>query len=406
MSDPIPGTLLLDPDVLDDPYPFYDRLRREAPVWLIPGTKVVIVNSFEMVCEATARVEDFSNNMSALLYRGDDGLPTQLSFGGGSAGVTALANADPPMHAIHRRAVFPELVAKRMNALEPEVVDLATRYIDTAIEVGRVDFMAEVGNLIPITMISQLIGFRDSNLDALLQAAFDSTLMLGVAVSLDEIGVLMARSNEIGAWITDQIMQGVADDDLLGTVKRAVDADVLTIGEGNIILHTLLSAGGESTTGLIGNAVRILAEHPELQQQLREDPTLVPAFVEEAVRLESPFRYLLRATFHDTSLGGVDIEADSSVLMFWGAANRDPGEFDRADQVVLDREVPRHHVAFGRGIHHCVGAPLARLEARVVIGTLLEKTSTINLDEDRPPVRVRSLLVRRHEQLPVVLEPR
>jgi cytochrome P450 len=92
--------------------------------------------------------------------------------------------------------------------------------------------------------------------------------------------------------------------------------------------------------------------------------------------------------------------------MFWGAANRDPAEFDRADQVVLDREVPRHHVAFGRGIHHCVGAPLARLEARAVISTLLEKTSAISLDEANPPVRVRSLLVRRHEQLPVVLEPR
>jgi cytochrome P450 len=406
MSDAIPGTLLLDPDVLDDPYPFYDRLREEAPVWVVPGTKVVIINSFEMICEASARVEDFSNNMSALLYRGDDGLPAQLSFGGGADGITALANADPPIHAIQRRAVFPDLVAKRMDALEPDVVDLASRSIDTAIEAGHVDFMAAVGNVIPITMISRLIGFRDSNLDALLQAAFDSTLMLGVAVSLDEIGVLMARSNEIGEWITDQIMHGEADDDLLGTVKRAVDAEVITIGEGNIILHTLLSAGGESTTSLIGNAVRILAEQPELQQQLRDDPTLVPAFVEEAVRLESPFRYLLRATFHDTAIGGVDIESDSSVLMFWGAANRDPAEYDRADQVVLDREVPRHHVAFGRGIHHCVGAPLARLEARSVIGTLLEKTRAISLDENRPPVRVRSLLVRRHEQLPVVLEPR
>jgi len=401
----IPGTLLLDPAVLEDPYPFYERLRREAPVWRVPGTDVFVVSSFAAVAEVVGRVEDFSNHVLRLLYRDEHGLPQPLSFG--DAAFQALASADPPRHTVHRRTVFPDLVARRMLSLEPEVDEIAAQCIEQLVARGRGDFMADVANVVPITMISRLIGFHDSDPQRLLQAAFDSTLMIGVTMTLDELLDLVAKSDDIGSWISDQLASGHADDDvLLGTIARGVSDGAMTHQEGVIILHTLLSAGGESTTSLLGNAVRILAERPELQQQLRDDLTLVPAFVEEAVRLESPFRFLLRSVPADTTLGGVDIPADATLLVFWGAANRDPHEFDHPDDVNLDREVPRHHGAFGRGIHHCVGAPLARLEARTVLTRLLARTASITLDPDHPPHRVRSLLVLRHETLPVIVTPR
>lgn len=404
----IPGTLLLDPEVLEDPYPFYDRLRREAPVWRVPGTDVFVVSSFAAVAEVVARVDDFSNNILRLLYRDEHGLPRPLAFG--SAASQALASADPPRHTLHRRSVFPELVARRMLSLEPEVDQIAAGCVRQLVERGYGDFMAEVGDVVPITMVSRLVGFRDADPQRLLQAAFVSTRMIGVTMTLDELQRLVAESDDIGSWIDDQLTAaraGDADDDvLLATIARAVHDGVMTHEEGVIILQTLLSAGGESTTSLLGNAVRILAERPDLQRQLRDDPTLVPAFVEEAVRLESPFRFLMRSVPADTTLAGVDIPADATVLLFWGAANRDPDEFDRPDEVVLDRPVPRHHLAFGRGIHLCVGAPLARLEARVVLTRLLAETSSITLDPDHPPRRVQSLLVRRHETLPVIVASR
>jgi cytochrome P450 len=173
--------------------------------------------------------------------------------------------------------------------------------------------------------------------------------------------------------------------------------------EAAIMLHTLLSAGGESTTSLLGSAVRILADRPALQDRLRGDLTLVPAFVEEALRLESPFRYLMRWVPRETSLGGVAIPAGATLLLFWGAANRDAAEHDHPDEVDLERRVLRQHVAFGRGIHHCVGAPLARLEAKVVLSVLLERTTRIALDLADPPRWVPSLLIRRYERLPVQL---
>ena len=406
MTEEIPGTLLLDAKVIDDPYPFYRQLQAEAPVWEIPDAGVFAVSTLELLAEVTGRVEDFSSNISCLLYRDDAGLPCRFSYG--DAGVQALATADPPAHALQRNTVFPELVAKRMAELEPDIIDLANECTTQALDREAVEFMTAIGNVVPITMISRLIGFHDSNPDQLLRAAFDSTAMLGSTLTYDELIEHVGRTGEVQTWIADQLSTAVKEpgDDLLGAVARGVKAEVFGDVEANVILHTLLSAGGESTTSLLGNAVRILAEQPDLQEHLRQTPEQIPTFVEEALRLESPFRYLMRSVPSDTTLGDVDIPAGATVLLLWGAANRDAAEFERPDEVDLDRQIPRRHVAFGRGIHHCVGAPLARIEARNVLTVLLERTNNITLDPEHPPRWVNSLMVRRHEQLPVRLVAR
>jgi cytochrome P450 len=406
MTDPISGTLLLDPKVIDDPYPFYRQLQAEAPVWKISDTGLFAVSTFALLAEATGRVDDFSSNISCLLFRDGAGLPSRLSYG--DAGVQALATADPPIHALHRSTVFPNLVAKRMAELEPDIIDIAKGCVTRALDVGAVDFMTEIGNILPITMISRLIGFHDSDVGQLLRAAFDSTAMLGSTLSFDELTGHIGRTGEIQTWIADQLASAMKDpgDDLLGAVARGVEGGVFGDFEANVILHTLLSAGGESTTSLLGNAVRLLAEDQPLQEHLRRNLEQIPTFVEEVLRLESPFRYLMRCAPRDTTLGSVDIPAGATILLLWGAANRDATMFNSPDDVDLQRRVPRRHVAFGRGIHHCVGAPLARVEAHKVLSVLLERTSNIKLDPEHAPEWVNSLLVRRHEQLPVRLVPR
>jgi cytochrome P450 len=403
MAHTISGLHLLDPAVIDEPYGFYEELRAGAPVWEVPGTGIFTVATFQLLAEAAGRVEDFSSNINCLLYRGADGLPCRLPFG--DVGVQALATADPPTHALHRDAVFPELVAKRMAALEPDIVDIAEDCIGQVLNRGSVDFMATIGNVVPITMISRLIGFHDSDLQQLLNAAFDSTAMLGSMLTSDELNALIARSGEIQGWVSRQLSAAMSEptDDLIGAVAQGVKSEAFTEYEAVVILHTLLSAGGESTTSLLGNAVRILAEHRDLQIQLRDHPEMIPMFVEEALRLEPPFRYHMRSVSKDTALGGVEIPAGATVLLLWGAANRDPEMFEHPGSVNLNRKVPRRHVAFGRGIHHCVGAPLARVEAKNVLGVLLGRTSDITLDADRPPKWATSLMVRRHEKLPVQL---
>ena len=153
---------------------------------------------------------------------------------------------------------------------------------------------------------------------------------------------------------------------------------------------------------IVAGVQHILAVMPELQNQLRRDSTLVVPFIEEVLRLESPFRYHLRHVARTSELCGVTIPAESTMLLFWGAANRDPAQYDRPDDVVLDRKAPRHHLGFGRGIHLCVGAPLARLEAHVILTQLLQRTTHFALDPDSLPQRVNSLMVRRFSSLPLV----
>jgi cytochrome P450 family 144 len=391
--------MLLDPAVLQDPYGFYATLQEQAPVWAVPGTGVVAISTFELLSEAVARPEDFSSTMRCLLYRDGDGLPARLDFG--DAAMPTLATADPPVHTTHRRAVFPELVARRMRTLEDDIRALSASAVKQALGDDRFDFMATIGNVVPITVMARLIGFRDINPMQLLEAAFDSTTMVGGTMSMDELNTLVARTGTIQAWIADQVAGTTdgGDDGILLAVRRALDAGTLQMGEATIILHTLLSAGGESTTSLLGNAVRMLAEDPELQRRLREKPEQLDLFVEEVLRLESPFRQMMRSVPHDTTLGGVDIASGSTVLLFFAAGNRDPAQFDRPDQIDLARDSPKRHHAFGHGIHFCVGAALARIEARAVLNALLEQTREFSLDPDHAPQWVDSVLVRRHAQL-------
>jgi cytochrome P450 len=342
--------------------------------------------------------------MKCLLYRDETGMPGRFTFG--DAGGQVLATADPPLHEVHRRAVFPELVTKRMEALDSEIRDLADGLVARALDAGTVEFMRAIGNVVPITMISRLIGFRGSNVDELWRSAVHMTKLVGSTLTFDELMNFAAGGDEVQAWIADQVTAAVKEpsEDLLGAVARSIGEGILTEAEGAGILTILLSAGGESTTSLLGNAVRILAEDFDLQDHLRRNIDQVPLFVEEALRLESPFRYMMRTVPWDTSLGGVDMGAGATVLLLWASGNRDPLEFDRPDEVDLGRKVPRRHVAFGRGIHHCVGAPLARIEARNVLSVLLERTRNISLDPADAPRWVESFLVRRHEGLTVRLQ--
>jgi cytochrome P450 family 144 len=400
------ASTLLHPDVLDEPYAFYRTLRNEAPVWAVPGTDVITVATFDLISEAVGRPEDFSSNILSLLYRDDDGLPARLEFG-----VTApptLATADPPLHTTHRKAVFPELVGRRMLTLEADIRALCEQAIDEALRDDPFEFMSAVGNVVPITVVAKLIGFRDINPAQLLEAAFDSTAMIGGTMTLDRLTELVSRIGAIQEWIRLQVADTTESDEdgILLAVRRALDAGTLAEGEVQIILHTLLSAGGETTSSLVGNAVRLLADDQELQQRLREKPHLIDTFVEEALRLESPFRQQMRSIPHDTNLGGVDIPSGSTVVLLFGSANRDAGQFDNPDVVDLARSSPRRHLAFGHGIHYCVGAALARIEARVVLTVLLARTREFRVDPNDAPRWAESFLVRRHEYLPLTFARR
>jgi cytochrome P450 len=214
----------LDPGVIEDPYEFYADLRAPAPVWRVPGTPILVVTSFAAVSGAVGRTEEFSSNLSALIYRRDDGTPGVEPFGGEWTNV--LATADPPMHTLHRATVFPELMRTRMATLRPGIDALVVDPVCAALERPDVEFMGALANAVPIRVVSRLVGWQDEDPEELLRAAVESSAVLGGTRSLAEAHDAMARTAAVGAWITEQLDRAIAteNDGLLGVLAEAVRA--------------------------------------------------------------------------------------------------------------------------------------------------------------------------------------
>jgi cytochrome P450 len=388
----------------DDPYPFFSQLRREAPVWRLPDENAYLVSTWDLVAEATARVDDFSNHFRYTLFRHDDGTLGALETG--ALGPDVFAGADPPVHTAHRRIFFPELVQKKIDALEPYVAALTDELLDVMLSEEICDAALGLAHPLPMRVVAdKVIGFRDPDVDQIRRWVFDGSLLMGGLLTLDQMGPLGLAVSAMADWTRaqlEQALQSPPTDDVLSATAVGVRDGRLTPEEAAFTLMVLVGAGAETTTSLIGNAIGLLAENRLLQDELRADPGKVAPFIEEVIRFESPFRFHPRTTRRRVDLGEVAIPEGALVMLLWSAANRDEAVFERPDEIKLGRPNVHRHFGFGRGIHHCVGAPLARLEARVVLTGLLERTRSFVSDPDRTPRWADSLWIRRHEQLPLV----
>lgn len=393
---------LLSPSTLDDPYDCYAQLRLAGPVHRVPGTDFYLATTWDAVQEAVGRPEDFSSNLTATLVNAGAQAgtvrPGTFDMGAVDTAGHVLATGDEPRHAHERKLVLPALVAKRIRALEPAIADIARQLWDDAAADGRIEWMSAIGDRLPMTLVARLIGLPDDDVPQLVQWGYGSTELLSGVFDLEHIGTAVETSAQLAGYLYAKFAEAQANpgDNLLGDLTRAVAQDTVTAEVAVLMLLQLVGAGGESTAGLMGNAARLLATHPDVQEQVRRDPQLVPALLEETLRLESPFRNHHRHIRRDTTLAGVPLPKDGHLLLLWGSANRDPAAFDDPDRLQLGRPNLRNHLAFGKGLHFCVGAALARAEARIGISTLLEATNWFELAGAQ---WVPSLMVRRHLRL-------
>ena len=396
VSDPIQ---LFDAEFLQDPYPLYNRLRAAGPVGRIGDSEFYAVTSWAAVVEAITRVDEFSSNLTATMVYQPDGTITPFTMAPLGDPSHVLAVADDPAHAVHRKLLLPHLAAKKVRALEGFVSDTAERLWDDGLRDGSIEWMAAVANRLPMIVVARLIGVPEADVDKLVEWGYAGTQLLEGLVSADQLSTAAASVMELGGYITDHFARAAANprDNLLGDLAAACAAgeldDVVALG----MMITLFAAGGESTASLLGSAVWILGTRPDIQQQVRENPELLGAFIDETLRYEPPFRGHYRHVAVDTTLCGTELRAGSRLLLLWGAANRDPDHFHAPDEFRLDRADGKGHITFGKGAHFCVGAALARLEATVVLRRLLERTTAIDAaDVGR---WLPSLLVRRLEKL-------
>jgi cytochrome P450 len=400
---------ILAPEVLENPHPFYARLRERAPVYEVPGTQVYLVTTRALIEEALEREEDFSANLTGVLMTGADGGPQVfdlMNFGGA---VDAIANADEPSHAVHRKLVLPQVTPKVIAGLEGTLRDWARELMQPLLDAGSGDWISAVANPLPTRAMAQVVGLPLEDVDRLLDWAMTGTEVLAGVTTIERMAVVAAKTGGMAAYLAEHMQEAMAAPagrtapGVVGELARGVREGAIDEKTAVSILVVLVGAGGESTSSLTGNAVRILAEQPGLQDELRRDLSLIPAFLEEVVRLEPSFLGHYRAVKRATQLGGIALPEGSRIMLMWAAANREPERFEHPDAVDLQRPGGRDHLSFGRGTHFCVGARLARLEVRVILEELLRATHGFALDPASPPEYVKSIFVRRHAQLGLVL---
>jgi hypothetical protein len=354
--------------------------------------------------------ETYSSNLVAVLFSREDSGPEVVRLSShGPKPVDVLATVDAPSHTRQRKLVNPAFAPRRVAALEPAVRQLAQELIEPLARRGRTDWMEELARPLTMTLIADLLGLPRADIPRLRSWSNDGSSILSGINTAQELARYGRSVMEFNRYLAARFDDASGDprDDVLGTLVRATTAwnEALSTDEVVAILLQLVIAGNESTASLIGSAARLLLEHPQLEARLRRDPSLIPSFIEEALRLESPFQAHFRLVQSDTKLADVMLPAGSQLMLLWGSGNRDERVFSRPDEVDLERESLRAHLGFGMGIHHCIGAALARLEARVALETLLVSTKTIRMDPAHPIRHRPSVHMRQLEGLPLELEP-
>jgi cytochrome P450 len=398
------GIALFDDQFLQDTHPLYERMHAAGHVHRIGDSRFYAVSSWDAVNEAVARCDDFSSNLTATMMYQPDGTVAAFEMGELGGATQALATADDPAHTVHRKALIPQLAAKRILAFEPFIAETSAHIWDASVQDGRIEWMSAMANRLPMMIVGRIIGVPDVDIDRLVRWGYAATQVVEGLVTQDQMDAASVAVMELFGYITDQFHHAAASphDNLLGDLATACATGELDEITAQAMMITLFSAGGESTASLIGSAAWVLATHPDIQQQVRDQPELLGAFLEEVLRYEPPFRGHYRHVVNDTSLCGVDLQAGSRLLLLWGAANRDPSHFDEPGRFQLDRSGGKGHITFGKGAHFCIGAALARLEAKIVLGQLLERAS--NIQAANTGRWLPSLLVRRLERLLLACE--
>jgi cytochrome P450 len=391
----------LRPEVRADPYPYYAALRRESPVHqIVPGLPFYSVTRFADVLFALQHPEVFSSTAI-------QGLARNSTAGAGSnvVGVHRLFESgmliavDPPDHTRLRRLVNRGFTPRRIALLEPRVREIARECVDKVVSRGEMDLMRDLAVPLPVTVIAQMLGVETGRIDQFKH--WSDAVAVGysglsgewsassVSRALDEMAAYIER------MLDDRRLH--PRDDLLSVLVQAEEGDALSTGEALGFVVLLLVAGNETTTNLIGNAMKALLAHPDQLAQVARQPALVPGMIEEVLRWDSPVQGLPRRVMQPIELAGSALSPGSDLVLMFAAANRDESRFPDPDRFDIQRN-PEGHLAFGHGIHYCLGASLARLEARVAFESLFERCRELRLDDDEIPL-VDSPVVRGPERL-------
>lgn len=395
---------------IERPYAFYEALREQAPLFKPKGADCYYLSRYEDIKKVTMDPERFSSNIVAILLAGGSGklsmfVPPHLPF----APPDVLALQDPPIHRVQRKIATAGLGKGFVQVLEPQVRQLVDEHMDVVLAAREVDWMDAFAFQIPIALTLDILSIpRDDAMKVKGWADQAISLLSGVNTKRQLLGKVL-NGFRFYDWCKKRFKEAEARDPkpgfMMGALIDAIREGKMSRPEAAATVLQIIIAGSDSSASLMGSMVRLLAQNPDVQEELRANPELVPNFVEEVLRLESPFQGHFRKAKMPLQLLDQELEENARIMLLWASGNRDPRKWDKPDQIDLHRQGPRQHLGFGHGIHLCLGAPIGRMEGRIAMEQLLERTEWVELAGDDFPHR-ESVFVRTLERLPVRLHPK
>ena len=396
-----------DRKIQDDPYPYFDWVRAQSPVWQEPNYGMYVITGHPEAMVVYGDPASFPANDTASgtfsscncvcgsfvklsePFEGDDVTDIIVKCRNELPFSDQLPSFDPPTHTAHRHLLMRLITPKRLKENEDFMWRFADRLIDAFVDTGSCEMVGAYAEPFTLTVIADLEGVPETD-----HSLFRERLStVHQEVTHKPLEFLYER---FSGYIEDR-RQNPSNDVLSGLATATFpDGSTPEVKDAALIAANLFAGGQETTVRLLSFALRMLGERPDLQRAVREERQRIPNFLEETLRLESPLRTQFRMTRVRTELAGVEIPAGASLMLVPGACNRDPRMFERPYDFDIDRANARQHIAFGHGIHTCAGAPLARAEGRVTINRFLDRTADISISEEHhgPPAN------RRYDYLP------
>ena len=413
MNDMSGAPSFLDPEVMQNPFPLYQWAITNAPVMPVQmgAMTLYMVSSYDLVSEATGRVEEFSNAFTDALSGGVSAKPDVMAIlDKGWPQIDTLLTADPPTHTRFRKLVNLAFSMPRVNAMEDGIKARVTQLIDSFIDKGECEFVADFGVPLPVQVICEQLGFELSEHGNVKRwsDAFSDRLghMISPQRELECAREVVEFQHAVKVKI-DARRLSKTDDLLSDLVNARIDGETpLDDAEILSIAQQIMVAGNETTTHSLAGGIVHLANHPDQADAVRADPKLLGNLVEEVLRLETPTAGMWRVATRDTTLGGVDIPKGAMMMLRYAAANRDPARYPGPDLFDVTRQNARSHLAFGRGIHMCVGNMLSRKEMTLAFGELLRRLDNIKIKDGVKLEVAPNILLRGLVSVPITFDRR
>jgi cytochrome P450 len=412
---------LFDIPTLKDPWEAYARLRDAAPVYEVPGFGLHVVTRYDLIRKVIKDTQTYSSKFDTVLN-----LSREMAFQSASKSVQddlirlngemieippTMLTLDEPEHTKYRSLVSKLFTVSQIKKAEAAVQAVIDETLESFVDRGPVDFMEAFASHVPLRIIADRLGIPEDDRELFNDGATAAAAGLKLTpLEPDE----MVRRAQVGVDLQNLLVRIVEDrradprEDMITILANTNLEDEdrpLTHGECLSILNQFLVAGHETTTSTFGWGMLLLCRNPEAQTALRADPSLTKTFVEEALRLEAPVQGLPRLVTQDTELGGVELKAGQQIMIRYGAGNRDERQFENPDALDLHRKKAGMQLAFGSGVHHCIGAPLARQELNLGFPALLKRMGNIRLASGHPaPEAEASFILRNLPELHIDYE--